>query len=83
MFRLYFYDIKTDNVIKTIETSADTLTETELISTLECRRLYKNPMLHLEYNDDLVYDICFGDIVIGRLKIRTINETVSNSINKR
>jgi hypothetical protein len=83
MFRLYVKDIKLGDVIMTCITSVDLLEEAELVATMDCRRLFKDLSLHLEYVDDLVYDVYAGNVIVARVMIRSIGEAVSNPTNKR
>lgn len=83
MFRLYFTEdgFKT-NVVDCI-TPVDTLEEAEIVATLDCRRIFKNPELCLEYVDDLIYNMMLHDVKVGGVKIRSIGENVPNPIDKR
>lgn len=83
MFQLNFRHISSDCDEAGCITPVDTLEEAEIVATVDCRRIFKNPRLCLEYAEDLIYNVMLDNIKVATVKIRSIGENVPNPINKR
>ena len=83
MFRLFVNEFGIERDVMNCITPVDTLAEAEVVALLDCRRIFKNPKLYLVYDDELEYKVMDSVVIIAKVRIVSIGETVTNSVDKR